>query len=113
MATGTIRQSADYIIEQGTRDIWNYRKWSSGIAECWCTANGDVASGWSTGSGILKTLPFTFVTVDYGTVQFHNYQISRAYTVLTRRNATTISVQTNSDSALDASFSLDVRGTWK
>lgn len=26
---------ADYVVEQGTDDIWTYRKWNSGIAECW------------------------------------------------------------------------------
>lgn len=26
---------ADYIVEQGTSGIWTYRKWNSGIAECW------------------------------------------------------------------------------
>lgn len=26
---------ADYIVEQGTEGIWTYRKWNSGIAECW------------------------------------------------------------------------------
>lgn len=25
----------DYITEQGTSGIWQYRKWSSGVAECW------------------------------------------------------------------------------
>lgn len=25
----------DYIVDQGTSSIWTYRKWSSGIAECW------------------------------------------------------------------------------
>ena len=25
----------DYVLEQGTSGIWAYRKWSSGIAECW------------------------------------------------------------------------------
>lgn len=25
----------DYIVEQGTTGIWTYRKWNSGIAECW------------------------------------------------------------------------------
>jgi hypothetical protein len=28
-------QSVDYIVEQGTSGIWTYRKWNSGIAECW------------------------------------------------------------------------------
>ena len=32
----TIPESAvDYIVEQGTSGEWTYRKWSSGIAECW------------------------------------------------------------------------------
>lgn len=25
----------DYIVEEGTSGIWTYRKWNSGIAECW------------------------------------------------------------------------------
>lgn len=29
-------ESHDYIVEQGTSGIWTYRKWDSGIAECWC-----------------------------------------------------------------------------
>lgn len=27
--------SEDYIVEEGTSGIWTYRKWSSGISECW------------------------------------------------------------------------------
>ena len=26
---------ADYVVEQGINGIWTYRKWNSGIAECW------------------------------------------------------------------------------
>ena len=29
----------DYIVEQGTSGIWTYRKWHSGISECWGTAS--------------------------------------------------------------------------
>lgn len=29
--------AADYIVEQGTSGGWTYRKWNSGIAECWGT----------------------------------------------------------------------------
>ena len=25
----------DYIVEQGSSGIWTYRKWASGVAECW------------------------------------------------------------------------------
>ena len=39
---------ADYIVEQGTSGIWTYRKWSSGVAECWgsyATTGGSSAEG--------------------------------------------------------------------
>ena len=26
---------ADYIVEEGTSGIWTYKKWNSGIVECW------------------------------------------------------------------------------
>lgn len=29
--------AVDYVVEQGTSGIWTYRKWNSGIAECWGT----------------------------------------------------------------------------
>ena len=29
--------TADYIVEEGTEGIWTYRKWATGIAECWGT----------------------------------------------------------------------------
>ena len=36
--------SADYIVEEGTSGIWTYRKWASGIAECWgAKYNGSTA----------------------------------------------------------------------
>ena len=27
--------NCDYVIEEGQSGIWTYRKWASGIAECW------------------------------------------------------------------------------
>lgn len=38
----------DYIVEQGTLGAWFYRKWSSGIAECWRDHVGqpDVSNTW-------------------------------------------------------------------
>lgn len=60
---------ADVVVEVGTSGIWTYRKWSSGIAECWgawsgtkqCTgANGALYD--NTGS---QALPFTFTSAPY------------------------------------------------
>ena len=41
--------AADYIVEQGASGIWTYRKWASGIAECWGAqsySNIAVATAW-------------------------------------------------------------------
>lgn len=32
---GKLAQKVDYIVEEGTETIWTYRKWNSGIVECW------------------------------------------------------------------------------
>ena len=38
----------DYVVEQGTSGIWTYRKWDSGVAECWLlkskTVTGNTSS---------------------------------------------------------------------
>lgn len=28
----------DYVVAQGTSGIWTYRKWNSGLSECWTTS---------------------------------------------------------------------------
>ena len=70
----------DYIVEQGTKDIWTYRKWNSGIAECWGRREVEVnvSSAWGTTGfyyGTIGTINFPFkfvevpvvnVTAEYG-----------------------------------------------
>lgn len=59
----------DYIVEQGTSGIWAYRKWNSGIAECWTYSQltFDTASAGSSGIEGFKVvsvevqLPFDFI----------------------------------------------------
>lgn len=43
------------IVEQGTEDIWTYRKWSNGIAECWGRRTGTAG-----------------ITVQWGQIYFAN-----------------------------------------
>ena len=40
---GTFEDPVDYIVEQGKSGSWTYRKWNSGIAECWGTLSGTMA----------------------------------------------------------------------
>lgn len=35
---------ADFVVEQGESGGWQYRKWNSGIGECWGTFGGDIAT---------------------------------------------------------------------
>ena len=43
-----LHSEVDYVVEQGTDDIWTYRKWNSGIAECWGTETKKtaIATAW-------------------------------------------------------------------
>lgn len=54
--------ATDYIVEQGTSGIWTYRKWNSGIAECWGSvyAQKDCTSAWGSvyDSGTATSQPF-------------------------------------------------------
>ncbi len=59
----------DTVIEQGTNGIWTWRKWYSGIAECWgsLTVKTDVLTAWGSlyTSGVISSadasFPFEFV----------------------------------------------------
>ena len=54
--------TADYVVEQGTSGIWTYRKWNSGVVECWGRTS---FAGSTTMSEMTVTLPFTFSSNDY------------------------------------------------
>lgn len=109
-------EDADYIVEQGTSGIWTYRKWSSGIAECWGRAdNKTVPSGWSS-SGINLGLPFTFLTMRNWQIQHQNWQISNCYGYPTTISNTydNINIQTYSSEAMSSAiFMVFCQGTWK
>lgn len=61
---------SDYIVEQGTSGIWTYRKWNSGIAECWgktTTTLSNTGTVWTSPvyAYLLSSVnyPFTFTSV--------------------------------------------------
>ncbi|MDY3011429.1 MAG: hypothetical protein SOR93_09300 [Clostridiales Family XIII bacterium] len=68
----------DYIVEEGTAGIWTYRKWNSGIAECWgiisswfsCTIPG--LGGYYHPQGIYVDMPIDlFNTTPVGTASIY------------------------------------------
>ncbi len=66
----------DYIVEQGTKDGWLYRKWNSGVMECWCRlqVTTDVSTAWGSFyiSGAISrtnlTYPYAFTEIPHLTV---------------------------------------------
>lgn len=61
---------SDFIVDQGKKDEWYYRKWNSGIAECWITTvhNTDVTQTFgqiftSSNKPFTKTYPFEFISI--------------------------------------------------
>lgn len=74
--------TADYVVEQGTSGIWTYRKWASGIAECWGVQTGltaKITTQWgssglyyNSGDGKAADFPFAFAAKPAVTVNVEN-----------------------------------------
>lgn len=87
-STASVEDTVDYVVEKGTSGIWTYRKWNSGIAECWSTGYVEEnVTSWSTAQTaqsnasiiishykLLTTLLFPFKFVNTPSVQVSGYQ---------------------------------------
>lgn len=54
----------DYIVDQGTSGVWGYRKWESGIAECWFNVTHKIDS-FEAAWGVLYESDEYFPTYDF------------------------------------------------
>lgn len=62
--------AADHVVDQGTDGIWSYRRWASGISECWGTfykyvtiaSNGNLSAGVGAFPDIFISRPITTVS---------------------------------------------------
>ena len=53
----------DYVVETGTSGIWTYRKWNSGIAECWgggTLTTGQYVQTWNGLQAVSVSIPLPF-----------------------------------------------------
>lgn len=109
----------DYIVEQGKSGVWTYRKWASGVAECWGQpAKSMASSGTFLGANAYSTyfaLPSgLFVSVDSANA---NPRIGSNYAIPAYINTTPKSVGvdalSNESGTRDFSASIYVRGRWK
>lgn len=68
----TIKQLADHVVAQGADGMWTYRKWHSGIAECWgkvenlSTSGGAVQMNWPQTNGLFTVIDAVEATAWYG-----------------------------------------------
>lgn len=115
--------AADYIVSQGTSGIWTFRKWASGVAECWLeselTLTGSTPVAYMNDSAYYSyatfDLPFTFKTQpravadgSLGTgMGFVNVLVGSGY------NEITVYVTGNQNSAAIRIRSMIVTGRWK
>lgn len=118
--------SEDKVIEEGTSGIWTYRKWSSGIAECWGltavkTYTHTTASGYGYYTSDNFAMPsglFTSVISGFSNrVQGTGTNPSNTLITINGRELTTtnfgIWVQSASSGSQSLSISLYAIGTWK
>ena len=60
---------SDFVVERGTSGIWTYRKWNSGVAECWGRITQNPSSGVIGNIVVptffIKKLPHVFISYNY------------------------------------------------
>ena len=69
---------ADEVIEVGTSGIWTYRKWSSGIAECWGSYSSSITTSSPFGGWYYRTI---------GNIGFPSGLFSSTPTITATKNA--------------------------
>lgn len=116
--------TTDYVVENGSTGIWDYRKWNSGYAECWGNFSVTPSTGNATNSHTV-TLPFAFIS---NSTESYKVQITPAKTGLyigsvgdcnssnNLSHATTnfiFSYKYTNATPYNVSFNLSVSGKWK
>ena len=66
----------DYVIEQGTDGIWTYRKWSSGLAECWGSKDATPTTLTTFGSVYYFDSPEIVLPTNLFTAGLHDVQVT-------------------------------------
>ena len=108
----------DFILEQGTSGYWSYRKWNSGIAECWCEFSTSNSVSWDDKQANAKvTLPFTFTEHPVVTCSGGQNGSSASYIMYVESTKSYVEaymqcIKTPSDDDF-CTFYFQVKGKWK
>lgn len=118
---------ADFIVEQGTSGTWTYRKWNSGIAECWGFVTGPTLekveiinyTTFTTAlpSGLFVTRQCAYYSLGKNAwamcTVYDNTSNDAGYSNDNNNIKTTIWWRVNDSSVHDISFYVRVIGIWK
>ena len=111
----------DFVVEQGTTGIWTYRKWNSGIAECWGTASVSVLCKNQSGSGYFTddltiALP-TGLFAENGVVNLncHDYWCWVAMAYMSQAENVKFRIARSSDyqTVFTSNVDISAKGRWK
>lgn len=112
----------DFVVETGTDGIWTYRKWNSGIAECWYLYVGTISpyahSSVGLGNDFNKVinLPFTFtkiMTLNITASVGSGYSYPFINKNVTDENAKSINIYWSSNATGESRIPIYVAGKWK
>lgn len=111
----------DYVIAQGVQGDWKFRRWASGIFECWGTLTIKNANNFAAGGSYA--LPITLnsldvVTATIGNGNFFNSYKSLDINIKAWGTTSSITLWANSKEAAFETYpsvpvSVEVKGTWK
>lgn len=116
----------DYVVAHGTQGVWTYRRWASGIAECWIEAYKLSTIEFTSGWGPLATAfmaspgnyPFTFknrpiVIPTWSTMTFYSSPIWAAPNGTTTKCPSFQAIDCNKGKQTNIVLGVYVKGTWK
>lgn len=121
-------QAADYVIEQGQEGIWTYRKWNSGISECWGTHSWTITAWAQWGSIYESSSSYasypSSLFVSAPTFSVNNLPLSNSEATLSVEMNQTLASETrtptmyltrgsNGTANVTGYVSIHARGTWK
>lgn len=110
---------ADYVVEWGNTGIWSWRKYASGLAECWGTITSTLNSSgsqlgypyWSTG---WYDLPFAFANVPTVTASANvGDQATMISYVNISNSSLIVEASANASGSKACEFHMMVKGKWK
>lgn len=117
-------QVVDHIVEEGTSGIWTYRKWNSGIAECWGISekvSAPVDTAWGSvyaKDHVIQSRPYPFTFASQPVANIITHEHSNNFWVFVGKDGTTSQTPTVSvvrPTLMEVTLSVNyyVIGRWK